>query len=366
MASLAPQKSAAADRQDGGSAARSQESGAASAPAAVKLTRKDFLSDQEVRWCPGCGDYSILNAATTAFTHLNIPRERFVVVSGIGCSSRFPYYVNTYGFHTLHGRAPAVATGVAATNPDLLVWVMTGDGDGLAIGGNHLMHAMRRNVNLKIILFDNRIYGLTKGQYSPTSRLGQVNKTAPFGTVEPPVDPVSLALTCGATFVARSAAIYQKHLVDILGRAAAHKGCAFIQVYQNCPVYNDGAFEPFTEKDVRDDQNVEVAHGKPLLFGKNKEKGIRVAGHKPEIVQLGGSVTEKDVLTYDSTDRSLAHLLAHLQPPEFPMPIGVFREVAQPSYESLIHKQISDVTAKRGPGDLAKLLNSGETWEIKG
>lgn len=332
----------------------------------TKYSRKDFLTDQEVRWCPGCGDYSVLNAGTTAFSQLGVPREKFVIVSGIGCSSRFPYYVNTYGFHGIHGRAPAIATGVALANPELLVWVVTGDGDGLSIGGNHLIHAMRRNVNLKIILFDNRIYGLTKGQYSPTSELGKINKSAPFGTVEQPLDPISLALACGATFVARSVDVYQKHLVDILRRAAAHKGCAFIHVYQNCNVYNDNAFAHFTDKDVRDDCNLELVHGKPLVFGKNKDKGIRVTrDHQVEVVPLGNGGSESDLLVYNSNDIPTAHLLAHLAPPKYPMPIGVFREVHMPTYEAMVHQQIDAVTAKRGAGDLEKLYHSGETWDVR-
>lgn len=335
--------------------------------AAPAYTRKDFLSDQEVRWCPGCGDYSVLNAGATAFAQMGIAREKFVIVSGIGCSSRFPYYVNTYGFHGIHGRAPAIATGVALANPDLLVWVITGDGDGLSIGGNHLIHSLRRNLNLKIVLFDNRIYGLTKGQYSPTSELGKINKSAPYGTVERPIDPISLALAAGATFVARSVDIYQKHLVDIFKRAAAHRGAAFIHVYQNCPIYNDNAFSDFTEKDVRDESNVELKHGQPLLFGKNRDKGIRVSsGHRAEVVALGNGVSEKDVLRYDANDLPLAHLMAHLNPPAFPMPIGVFREVQLPTYEDLVYRQIQDVTARKGAGDLAAVLGSGDTWDVRG
>ncbi|MBI2061872.1 MAG: 2-oxoacid:ferredoxin oxidoreductase subunit beta [Nitrospirae bacterium] len=362
------------------------------APApALKLSRKDFQSDQEIRWCPGCGDYSILNAATTAFAQLGVPREKFVVVSGIGCSSRFPYYVNTYGFHGIHGRAPAIATGIALANPDLLVWVMTGDGDGLSIGGNHLLHAMRRNVNLKIVLFDNRIYGLTKGQYSPTSEFGKVNKSAPFGTVERPVDPILLALAAGATFVARSVDVYQKHMIEMLRRAALHKGAAFLHVFQNCPIYNDNAFTDFTEKEIRDDRNIELVHGQPLVFGKNKDQALRMgSGHRIEVVPMGsgarGSAVEReasrtrnnlsptmegrhdeasDVLHYDATDPATAYLLAGLKPPDFPMPIGVFRETQLPAYEELVHRQIRDITEKRGPGDLDRVFGSGDTWDVR-
>ncbi len=233
------------------------------AAGAVSLTKKDFQSDQEVRWCPGCGDYAILNAVQTVLPQLGIPRERFVVVSGIGCSSRFPYYMNTYGFHTIHGRAPAVATGVKIANPELNVWVVTGDGDALSIGGNHLIHAMRRNVGLKILMFNNRIYGLTKGQYSPTSEVGKRTKSTPFGSVDRPLHPLSLALGAEATFVARSVDVYQKHLMEVLKAAAAHEGTAFVEIYQNCNIFNDGAFESFTEKDVRSEMNIELEQGRP-------------------------------------------------------------------------------------------------------
>ncbi|MBI2889919.1 MAG: 2-oxoacid:ferredoxin oxidoreductase subunit beta [Nitrospirae bacterium] len=335
-------------------------------PPAPKLTRKDFLTEQEVRWCPGCGDYSILNATTQAFAQLGIPREKFVIVSGIGCSSRLPYYVNTYGFHGIHGRAPAIATGVALANPELHVWVVTGDGDALSIGGNHFIHTLRRNVNLKILLFDNRIYGLTKGQYSPTSEFGKINKSAPYGTLERPVDPIALALAAGATFVARSVDIYQKHLAEVLRKAAQHRGTAFIHIFQNCYVYNDNAFTEFADKDVRDERNVDLEHGRPVLFGKNRDKGIRLDGMRPEVVTLGNGVTEKDVLTYDTRSLTLAHIFAQMAPPAFPMPIGILHQEERPPYEELVYGQLAAVREAKGAGDLRALFRSGETWEVRG
>jgi 2-oxoglutarate ferredoxin oxidoreductase subunit beta len=253
----------------------------------LKLTKKDFTSDQEVRWCPGCADFAILAAVQKLMPELNVPREKVVFVSGIGCSSRFPYYMNTYGFHSIHGRAPAIATGVKMANPDLQVWVVTGDGDSLSIGGNHLIHALRRNVDLKILLFDNRIYGLTKGQASPTSELGKKTKSSPMGTIDRPFNPLTLVLGAGATFVARTVANDMTHMSQVLRRAAAHKGSAFVEIWQNCPVFNDDAFEQWAEKDVRDDQLVKIEHGKPLVWGKNKDKGLRIGGNFS--LEMGGA-----------------------------------------------------------------------------
>src|SRR5256886_85868 len=244
----------------------------------VKLTKKDFVSDQEVRWCPGCADFAILAGVQKLMPELNIPREKIVFVSGIGCSSRFPYYMNTYGFHSIHGRAPAIATGLKMANPDLNVWMVTGDGDALSIGGNHLIHALRRNVDLKILLFDNRIYGLTKGQASPTSEIGKKTKSSPFGTVDRPFNPLTLALGAGATFVARPPANAMPHMSSVLKRAAAHKGAAFVEIWQNCVVFNDGAFDEWSEKDVRDERLLKLEHGKPLMYGKSKDKGLRIGG----------------------------------------------------------------------------------------
>jgi 2-oxoglutarate ferredoxin oxidoreductase subunit beta len=331
-----------------------------------KYTKADFQTDQEVRWCPGCGDYAVLNAAQQVFAQLGFPKHKMVMVSGIGCSSRFPYYVNTYGFHTIHGRAPAVATGLKLANPELQVWVATGDGDALSIGGNHFIHALRRNVDLKILLFNNRIYGLTKGQYSPTSEIGKVVKSAPFGTVDQPINPISLALASEATFVARSVDIYAKHLMEILKLAAAHKGSCFIEIYQNCNIFNDLAFEKFTDREVREDWNVALEHGKPLVFGKNKEKGVRLNGLKPEVVTLGkDGITEKDLIVHDEHNTSLAYLLSRLNYPAFPEPIGVFRNDKLPTLEERVENQIAEVKKKKGEGDLRKLLFAGDMWEVK-
>ncbi|MCS6817799.1 MAG: 2-oxoacid:ferredoxin oxidoreductase subunit beta [Blastocatellia bacterium] len=333
----------------------------------VKLTKKDFVSDQEVRWCPGCGDYAILAQMQKVLPELGIPREKFVFVSGIGCSSRFPYYMNTYGFHGIHGRAPAIATGIKVCNPDLSVWVVTGDGDGLSIGGNHLLHVMRRNVDIKIVLFNNRIYGLTKGQYSPTSEFGKKTKSSPMGTVEAPVNPICLALAAEATFVARSVDRHTDHLAYVLERAARHKGVAFVEVFQNCNIFNDGAFEPFAGRPVKDDRMVVLEHGKPLIFGKNHDKGIRWNGTTLEVVTLGNGITESDLLVHDEKrpDPALAFLLARMDYPEYPVPVGVFRAVEKPTYDELVNAQIETAIAERGRGDLEKLLRSGDLWVIE-
>jgi 2-oxoglutarate/2-oxoacid ferredoxin oxidoreductase subunit beta len=336
-----------------------------SAPAAP-LTRKDFATDQEVRWCPGCGDYAILNAVQAVFPALGIPREKFVVVSGIGCSSRFPYYMNTYGFHTIHGRAPAIATGIKVSNPELSVWIATGDGDALSIGGNHIIHALRRNVGVKVLMFNNRIYGLTKGQASPTSELGKKTKSSPYGTVDHPFEPIRLALGAGATFVARSVDIFAGHLKAVLQAAAAHEGSAFIEILQNCNIFNDEAWEPWTEKSVRDDRTVNLEHGQPLVFGKARNLGIRLNGIEPELVRFEGE-PPADLLVWDQSrpDSSLAHILAGLGEMEgFPMPIGIFRSVSGASYEGLIHDQLAGEIGRKGEGRIEALLGSGETWEV--
>jgi 2-oxoglutarate ferredoxin oxidoreductase subunit beta len=333
------------------------------------LTKKDFASDQEVRWCPGCGDYSILAAVQSVLPELRIPREKFVFVSGIGCSSRFPYYMNTFGFHTIHGRAPAVATGLKLANPDLSVWVVTGDGDGLSIGGNHLIHLLRRNVGVKVLLFNNRIYGLTKGQASPTSEVGKKTKSSPYGTVEQPFNALSVALGSDATFVARSVDIYSKHLRDTLARAAAHEGTAFVEIYQNCNIFNDGAFDAMTEKTVRNDAQIELVHGEPLRFGKDREKGIRFRDEGLEVVRVGeGGVTEEDLLVHDESRPrpSRAFILSRMEPPEFPVPIGVFRSVRRPTFEGATHAQVAAAREKEGAGDLAVLLREGDVWEVQG
>jgi 2-oxoglutarate ferredoxin oxidoreductase subunit beta len=289
-----------------------------------------------------------------------------VFVSGIGCSSRFPYYVNTYGMHSIHGRAPAVATGLKSVRPDLTVWVITGDGDGLSIGGNHLMHAIRRNLDINIVLFNNRIYGLTKGQYSPTSPLGKVTKSTPMGVIDNPLHPLSIAIGCEATFVARSIDVNIKHLGMVLQRAAEHKGTSFVEVYQNCNVFNDGAWDYATDREQKAETTLELEHGKPLIFGKNRDKGIRLNGMDPEIVELGKGVSEDDLLFHDekAPQPSLAYLLSRMSYPEFPEPIGVFRAVDHPRYEEELNKQVQTARAKYGEGDLEKLLNGGDTWVV--
>lgn len=327
----------------------------------------DFASDQDVRWCPGCGDYSILAQMKKMLPSLGVPREKIVFISGIGCSSRFPYYMNTYGMHSIHGRAPAFATGLKVTNPDLQVWVITGDGDGLSIGGNHLMHCMRRNVNLNIVLFNNRIYGLTKGQYSPTSELGKKTKSTPYGSIDNPLHPLSIAIGCEATFVARSIDVNIKHLGATLKRAAEHQGVSFVEVYQNCNVFNDNAWAYATDRDSKADTIIELEHNKPLIFGKDRDKGIRLNGLDPEVVDLNTSgVKEDDLLFHDESapEPSLAYLLSRMRHPEFPEPIGVFRAIDAPKYDEMLNQQVEDAKAAEGEGDLDKLFTSGETWTV--
>jgi 2-oxoglutarate ferredoxin oxidoreductase subunit beta len=330
------------------------------------LSPNDFASDQDVRWCPGCGDYSILAQMKKVLPTLGVPREKTVFISGIGCSSRFPYYMNTYGIHSIHGRAPAVATGLKVSRPDLSVWVITGDGDGLSIGGNHLMHCIRRNIDLNIVMFNNRIYGLTKGQYSPTSPFGKVTKSTPMGAVDNPLAPLCIAIGCEATFVARSIDTNIKHLGMVLKRAAEHRGVSFVEVYQNCNVFNDGAYDYATNRDTKADTTLELEHGKPLIFGKNREKGIRLNGMNPEIVELGKGISEDDLLFHDekATEPTLAYLLSRMRYPEFPEPIGVFRDVNRPLYDELVNTQIAEAKASKGEGDLQKLFNAGDTWTV--
>jgi 2-oxoglutarate ferredoxin oxidoreductase subunit beta len=338
------------------------------ADASATLTRKDFQSDQEVRWCPGCGDYAILAAVQGIFPELGIPKERKVIVSGIGCSSRFPYYMNTYGFHTIHGRAPAIATGLKTSRPDLDVWVITGDGDALSIGGNHLIHTIRRNVGLKILLFNNRIYGLTKGQYSPTSEMGKKTKSTPHGSVDYPFNPLSVTLGAGATFVARSVDVFQQHLKATLRRAAEHQGTAFVEIYQNCNIFNDGAFAGMTEKETRDETTLYLEHGQPLVYGAAKDKGIRLDPRTLhlEVVTFEPGAPPADLVVWDETldNPAIAFMLAQLQPPEFPTPVGVFRAVARPTYEQRVIAQIQAVQDKAGTGTLEELLYSGEVWSV--
>jgi 2-oxoglutarate/2-oxoacid ferredoxin oxidoreductase subunit beta len=330
------------------------------------LTPQDFASDQDVRWCPGCGDYSILAQMKKVLPSLGVAPEKTVFVSGIGCSSRFPYYVNTYGIHGIHGRAPAIATGVKCARPDLTVWVVTGDGDGLSIGGNHLMHAIRRNLDLNIVMFNNRIYGLTKGQYSPTSPLGKVTKSTPMGSIDNPLSALSLAIGCEATFVARSIDVNIKHLAATLKRAAEHHGTSFVEVYQNCNVFNDGAFDYATDRETKTDAVIELEHGKPLVFGKTRNKGIRLHGLTPEVVELGNGIAEDDLLFHDerATEPTTAYLLSRMRYPEFPEPIGVFRAVDRPKYDEMLGAQVDEARRTRGEGDLETLFAAGDTWDV--
>jgi 2-oxoglutarate ferredoxin oxidoreductase subunit beta len=332
-----------------------------------RQTAKDFKTDQDVRWCPGCGDYAILAAFQSFLPELGVPRENVVVISGIGCSSRLPYYVNSYGMHSIHGRAPAIASGLATTRRDLSVWVVTGDGDALSIGGNHLIHALRRNVNIKIMLFNNRIYGLTKGQYSPTSEQGKVTKSTPFGSLDTPFNPLSLALGAEASFVARTIDSDRKHLTSVLRAAADHRGTAFIEIYQNCPIFNDDAFAPVTDPGSRDERVIRLEHGKPVRFGADGSRGLRFNSHGSiEVVDVA-EVGEESLLVHDAhaTDPSYAFALSRLDNRDFShAPIGVFRQVAKDSYDELMAGQIDAARAKQGAGDLAALLASGDTWQI--
>lgn len=333
----------------------------------TQYTKADFESDNDVRWCPGCGDYAILSAVQQVIPTLGMPKEQFVFVSGIGCSSRFPYYMNCYGFHTIHGRALTVATGIKSINPALSVWVITGDGDGLSIGGNHFIHAIRRNQDFKIILFNNKIYGLTKGQYSPTSELGKKTKSTPYGSIDNPINPVSIAIACGATFVARTVDKNVKHMKEILSRAAEHRGVAFIEVYQNCWVFNDNAHAIFTEKNVKDDNSVYLEHGKPLIFGKDADKAIRLNGFHPEIISTKNGST-KDALLHDETtkDRSLAYVLGQMgvENEDLPVVFGVLRCLREPTYQERLYEQ-EEFAKKQKKQALEDVLNSGDTWVVK-
>jgi 2-oxoglutarate/2-oxoacid ferredoxin oxidoreductase subunit beta len=329
-------------------------------------TKKDWTSDQEIRWCPGCGDYSILMAVQMLMPDLEARREDTVFVSGIGCSSRFPYYMNTYGIHSIHGRAPAVATGIAVSRPDLHVWVITGDGDALSIGGNHLLHALRRNVNLTIILFNNQIYGLTKGQYSPTSEAGKVTKSTPFGSLDHPYNPVSLALGAEASFVARTHDMDRKHMMETFRRAYQHKGASLVEVYQNCNVFNDGAFEQIISKEARPTMLIPLEHGQPVRFGPDGERGVILVDGSAQVVDVA-DVGEDRILVHDAhrQDPSLAFALSRVATgPTMPTPIGVFRDVDRPDYGSLVNNQILAAAEAKGPGDLRKLLASGSTWTV--
>ena len=330
------------------------------------LKAADFGSDQDVRWCPGCGDYSILAQMKKALAAQGFPREKIAFISGIGCSSRFPYYMSTYGMHSIHGRAPAFATGLKSARPDLQVWVITGDGDALSIGGNHLMHAIRRNVNLNIVLFNNRIYGLTKGQYSPTSEIGKITKSTPMGSVDNPLTPLSVAVGCGATFIARSIDTNVKHLADTLQKAAEHQGTSFIEVYQNCNIFNDGAWKYATDRATKQDNVLELEHGKPLIFGAESNKGIRLNGLNPEVVELGNGIAEDDLLFHNAKapEPTMAYLLSRMQQPEFPEAIGIFRQIDAPVYDDQLNAQVEAAQQAAPDAKLNDLFNSGNTWEV--
>ena len=331
-----------------------------------ELTKKDFVSDQDVRWCPGCGDYAILSQVQKVFPSLGIPKEKFLVVSGIGCSSRFPYYMDTFGFHSIHGRAPAFATGAKLSNPDLSVWIATGDGDGMSIGGNHLIHLLRRNVDVNILLFNNRIYGLTKGQYSPTSELGKVTNSTPMGSLDFPFNPPSLALGAQSTFVARTIDREQKHLAEVLRRAHEHKGCSFIEIYQNCNIFNDGAFSELTDRDSKADTQLVLEHSKPMLFGQDNNKGIILEGSKLKVVEINDKHSIEDILIHDENDKNLGMLLSEATyDSELPTPLGIIYQEEKETYNSLMEQQISESKLKDPNPSVDELLHAGNTWEVK-
>ena len=336
---------------------------------AQPLTAKDFATDQEVRWCPGCGDYSILAQVQKVMPVLGIPKENIVIISGIGCSSRFPYYMNTYGMHSIHGRATAVASGLKASRPELSVWIVTGDGDGLSIGGNHTIHLLRRNFDVNLLLFNNQIYGLTKGQYSPTSEPNKVTKSTPYGSIDHPFNPAALALGADATFVARSMDRDPKHMQETLLRSYKHKGASFLEIYQNCNILNDGAFEAFTEKATKQDNTLFLEQGKPLIFGAQKDKGIKLDGFRPIVVEIGNGASADDLWVHDEKDFYKAQILVRMfDDPRIeghlPRPFGVFYETDRPCYEEVMQKQIDDVITAKGKGSLDKLLRGNETWTI--
>lgn len=337
--------------------------------APVKLTAKDFVSDQEVRWCPGCGDYSILKQVQTVMPEIGVARENIVFVAGIGCSSRFPYYMETYGLHSIHGRAPAIASGLKSARPELSVWVVSGDGDCLSIGGNHTIHLLRRNLNINLLLFNNEIYGLTKGQYSPTSPEGKVTKSTPAGSIDHPFNPIALALGANGTFIARSMDRDPVHLKEMIRRAHLHQGTSFLEIYQNCNVFNDGAFEVFTEKSSKKLETLFVENGKPLVFGEGESKGIKLDGFKPVIVDVTEN-SKNDLWIHDETDMVKAGILARFfDDPSveghFPRPFGVFYTTKRSCYEADLVNQIATITEKKGKGNLDKLLSGSETWTIK-
>jgi len=332
----------------------------------MSYTKKDFVSDQEVKWCPGCGDYTILAAIQSAMTKIGRKREDVVCVSGIGCSSRFPYYLNTYGYHTIHGRATAIASGVKTANPDLSVWVITGDGDSLSIGGNHLIHAIRRNINMNIVLFNNQVYGLTKGQYSPTSVRGQITKSSPYGSLDRPFSPAKLAFGASATFIARTTDTNVKHIEAIMLEAQEHKGTSFIEVYQNCVIFNDGCHSEYSDKKSRDDHSIIVEQGKPMVFGGEVQKGIILDNLRLKVVELGDNYSEEDCLIHDKTNDVLASLLVAMDAnADMPKLYGVIYAVNDVTYDEQVSDQVTELIAQKGNGDFNKLLHSGETWEVQ-
>jgi 2-oxoglutarate ferredoxin oxidoreductase subunit beta len=332
------------------------------------LTAKDFATDQEVRWCPGCGDYSILAQVQKIMPTLGIPRENIAIISGIGCSSRFPYYMNVYGMHSIHGRATAIASGLKATRPELSVWIVTGDGDGLSIGGNHTIHLLRRNFNVNVLLFNNQIYGLTKGQYSPTSEENKITKSTPYGSIDHPFNPLALALGADATFIARSMDRDPKHLQSMLLRTHEHRGASFLEIYQNCNIFNDGAFEIYTEKGSKADEAIFIENGQPMIFGVNKDKGIRLDGFRPQVVSLNEGYNANDLWIHDESDIFKAQILTRIfddpkQEHHLPRPFGVFYQAVRPCYEDMMQQQIEEAKQKKA-ADLNKLIKGNEVWNI--
>ncbi len=333
----------------------------------MEYTPKDFKSDQEVRWCPGCGDHAILSSITRAMAELNVPKERYAFISGIGCSSRFPYYMSTYGFHSIHGRASAIASGVKVANPDLCVWQITGDGDALAIGGNHFIHAIRRNIDVNIILFNNEIYGLTKGQYSPTSQKGAVTKTSPFGTIEEPFQPGELIIGAKGKFFARTIDYNIQLSTEIYKQAALHEGASVVEVLQNCVIFNDGIHAELNDKEFKEDRTIILRHGEPMIFGKNRDKGLVLDGLKLKVVNIGNGITEKDILVHDAQENNpgIHLMLANMRYPGFPVALGVIRSVSAPTYDMALHGQIKKIKSTARITNMDELLHSGSTWEVK-
>ena len=336
-----------------------------SIPTETTLTRKNFISDQDVRWCPGCGDYAILAQVQKVFPDLGVPKENFLIVSGIGCSSRFPYYIDTFGFHSIHGRATPLATGAKLANPDLSVWVVTGDGDSMSIGGNHFIHILRRNLDINILLFNNEVYGLTKGQYSPTSAQGHISKSTPFGSVDYPFNPPQLALGAGGTFIARGIDREQKHLQNLLKEAHHHSGTTFVEIYQNCWVFNDGAFASLTDREIKMETQLILENGKPMIFGRNQDKGLMLKGSKLEVISLTKKNSINEVMIHDEQNKIQGLLLSELTyDKNYPTPMGVLYREEKPTYETMLHNQLATALKTRGKGDLDKLFNDSHTWEV--